>query len=133
MKYLLDTNILSPLIRNSDRTIRKRIAQRGPSNIATSVIVIGELMYGARKKASAAMEARIIGVTERMTILPLNEEVAPLYGQLRADLAAGGELIGANDLWIAAQALTESLTLVTRNEKEFRRVQGLAVENWAES
>lgn len=97
-----------------------------------SVITYGELIYGAEK--SAKREAALERLRELITLLPalpMPETAAETHGSIRATLEAKGEMIGNNDLWIAAHALASNLTLVTNNEREFRRVPGLKVQNWA--
>jgi tRNA(fMet)-specific endonuclease VapC len=100
--------------------------------LAMSVVVYGELVFGeamsSRRDEAAAHLAALI---ETVQVLPLPLEAARRYAEIRAGLARAGRPIGSNDLWIAAHALAEDLTLVTNNEREFRRVPGLRVENWA--
>jgi tRNA(fMet)-specific endonuclease VapC len=95
------------------------------------VITYGELLYGARKslQRTLALE-RLRELVHFLPALPLPATAAEAYGTIRSELEAKGELIGNNDLWIAAHALAAGLTLVTNNEKEFRRVGGLKVQNW---
>ena len=112
-RYLLDTNILSDVIRRPDGIVSRHIERAGEAAICTSVVVAGELRYGAAKSDS-----------------PRIKEVDEAYGALRADLERTGSVIGANDLWIAAHALALDCTIVTANEREFGRVDGLALENW---
>ena len=96
------------------------------------MIGYGELLYGATKSArrTAALE-RLRELVRLLPALALPESAAETYGAIRAELETKGEMIGNNDLWIAAHALTAGLTLVTNNEREFRRVRGLKVQNWA--
>lgn len=97
-----------------------------------SVITYGELFYGAMKSAQRGMALeRLRELAQLLPALPLPETAGQTYGTVRAQLEAKGEMIGNNDLWIAVHALTSGLTLVTNNEKEFRRVQGLRMQNWA--
>jgi tRNA(fMet)-specific endonuclease VapC len=97
-----------------------------------SVITFGELLYGAAK-SMRRIEAlgRLDELKLLLHVLPLDEAAADAYGVIRADLESRGELIGNNDLWIAAHSLSAGLILVTNNEKEFSRVKGLKVQNWA--
>jgi len=130
MRYLLDTNILSDLIKSPRGRAAQRIRQLAANTIYTTIIVAGELQYGAIKKASAPLRQRVGAVLEAITILPLDAACAETYGQLRARLEAGGQSIGSNDLWIAAHALSQGMALVSANVREFSRVQGLNIENW---
>jgi tRNA(fMet)-specific endonuclease VapC len=96
-----------------------------------SVITYGELRYGIQKKKMGPEPLlRLEELTQLIQVQPLQLGVAGIYGEIRAGLSAKGELIGANDLWIAAHALFMGLILVTNNEREFKRVPNLKVENW---
>jgi tRNA(fMet)-specific endonuclease VapC len=111
--------------------VLQRFHKLRPGEAALSVITYGELLYGAAKSAqrTAALE-RLRELVHLLPALALPESAAETYGAIRADLEPKGEMIGNNDLWIAAHALAAGLTLVTNNEKEFRRVRGLKVQNW---
>jgi tRNA(fMet)-specific endonuclease VapC len=130
--YLLDTNMVIYFRQKRSETIMRRFAQLRPGEAAISVITYGELLYGAMKSLapSSAVE-RLHHLMQELHPLPLPESAGETYGRIRADLAAKGEMIGNNDLWIAAHALAAGLTLVTNNEREFRRVRGLKIQNWA--
>ncbi len=130
--FVLDTNIISDLVRNPRGRAAARLALAGvgDTDIATNVIVAGELRYGCLKAGSARLTARVEAVLREIEVLSLKPEVSTRYGELRRDLEARGTLIGQNDLWIAAQALSAEAVLVTGNEAMFRRVEGLVVENW---
>ncbi len=134
VSYLLDTNILSDLIRNPQGPVLQRIEAVGEEAIATNVIVAAELRFGAVKKGSAALTERVDAILSRLNILPLENGFDEIYGTIRADLEAKGTPIGAHDLLIAAHVrylCNESdWVLVTANEKEFCRVDGLVIENW---
>lgn len=130
--YLLDTNIISDIIRNPDGPAARRILQIGAKNIFTSIIVAAGLRYGCAKKDSPKLRARVEGILESMTILPLDIPADADYAGIRADLEAAGQTIGMNDLLIAAHACATGLTLVTDNMREFSRIRGLNVENWLE-
>ena len=129
-KYLLDTNVISDLMRYPEGPIAEKIAVVGESAICTSIVVAAELRYGAAKRNSKALANHVNVVLSSMEVLPLTAPVDRLYGQLRANLAELGKPIGPNDLFIAAHALAEELTLVTDNTGEFHRVGGLSVVNW---
>lgn len=128
--FLLDTNILSDLIRHPQGVIAARIAEVGESEITTSIIVASELRYGAERRGSARLSAQLEAILELLPILPLGDDADAHYGRLRADLERRGTPIGANDMLIAAHALSIGATLVTDNVREFERVEGLAIVNW---
>src|SRR5437660_1160904 len=129
-RYLLDTNILSDLVRNPSGRIADRIAEIGDRQICTSVIVAAELRYGAAKKGSRQLTRQVAIVLGSLDILGLEAPADVTYGELRARLEQTGNLIGPYDLLIAAHALSLGLTLVSDNEREFSRVHGLSIENW---
>ncbi|MCE7795373.1 type II toxin-antitoxin system VapC family toxin [Sphingobium sufflavum] len=128
--FLLDTNILSDLIRHPQGVIASRIAEVGEAEIATSIVVAGELRYGAERRGSPRLTAQLEDILELLPTLPLGDEADIHYGRLRADLERRGTPIGANDMLIAAHALSLGATLVTDNVREFERVTGLAIVNW---
>lgn len=130
MRYLLDTNIVSDLIRNPHGPVTRRIGEVGEAQVCTSIIVTAELRYGATKKASPRLTAQLEAVLAVLEILPFEAPADIVYGRLRADLERSGRPIGGNDLLIAAQALALDHTLVTDNHGEFARVDGLRCENW---
>lgn len=130
MRYLLDTNILSDLIRNPQGKVAERIGEVGEDNICTSIIVAAELRYGAAKRNSPRLTEQVETVLGALEILSLEAPMDETYGELRAQLERQGRPIGTNDLWIAAHTLCLGYTLVTANEGEFQRVEGLLVENW---
>jgi tRNA(fMet)-specific endonuclease VapC len=128
--FMLDTNIISDLVRNPGGRAAARLAEVGDEDVATSVIVAGELRYGCVNKGSARLTERVEAVLREIEVLSLKPEVSAHYGEIRLDLEARGLPIGLNDLWIAAQARSAEAVLVTDDEAEFRRVKGLVVENW---
>jgi tRNA(fMet)-specific endonuclease VapC len=130
MRYLLDTNIVSDLVRNPQGKVAERILKVGETKVCTSIIVAAELRYGAEKKQSPRLSAQLEAVLGALEILPLEKPADASYGSLRARLERAGKPIGANDLLIAAQALALGYTVVTDNEKEFSRVRQLNLENW---
>lgn len=129
-RFLLDTNILSDMVKHPTGKAAKKIASVGESAICTSIIVASELRYGSVKKGSAALSSRIEALLTAIDVLPLEPGADVRYGEIRNTLEKAGTPIGANDLLIAAQALSLELTLVTDNVREFSRVPGLVVENW---
>ncbi len=130
MRYLLDTNIVSDLVRNPQGRVAQHIRKIGEGQVCTSIIVAAELRYGAAKKQSARLTAQLQAVLGALEVLPLEAPADTTYGALRARLEKAGRPIGANDLLIAAQALALGYTLVTNNEKEFAQVKDLPRENW---
>jgi len=130
MRYLLDTNIVSDLIRNPQGRVTSRIREVGEAQVATSIIVAAELRFGAAKKGSTRLSAQVDAVLGAMEILPLEEPADRAYGLLRARLEKRGLMIGGNDLLIAAQAISLGFTLVTTNEREFAKLNDLRCENW---
>lgn len=129
-RFLLDTNIVSDLVRQPQGRVAAKLAEVGEDAIATSIIVVAGLRYGAAKKASPRLTKQLEAVLGAMEILPFEVPADEHYGELRAALEAAGTPIGANDLLIAAQALALDMVLVTDNAREFERVAGLRVENW---
>jgi len=132
-RFLLDTNICIHIRRRRPPAVLARFQQLKPGEAVLSVITYGELVYGAEKSQFREQASRQLA--ELASLLPVMElpfRAGEIYGSIRAALEAEGCTIGNNDLWIAAHAKAASLILVTNNEREFRRVQGLAIENWAE-
>jgi tRNA(fMet)-specific endonuclease VapC len=132
VKYLLDTNIVSELVRRPQGVIADRIAAVGEENVCTSVVVAAELRYGAAKRSSAALTAQVEAVLDVLEVVPLEPPMDRTYATVRTALEARGTPIGGNDLLIAAHALALGCTLVTDNVGEFSRVESLAHENWFE-
>ena len=128
--YLLDTNILSDVIRNPDGAVARHIEKVGPKEIFTSLIVAAELRYGCAKKGSPKLLARVKGLLETIPVLPMDTPLDVEYGRIHSELEAAGQTIGMNDLLIASHASALGLTMVTDNTSEFSRIQGLSVENW---
>ena len=130
-RYLLDTNILSDLIKQPAGTVARRIISLDNEELlCTSIIVACELRYGAYKKNSPALIRKVDQLLEAVAILPLEEQMINEYAKLRTILENGGTPIGSNDLLIAAQAKSLNLIMVTGNVREFSRVPDLRVENW---
>ena len=130
LRYLLDTNILSDLIRQPHGPVANRIAAVGEDTICTSIIVAAELRFGAAKSGSARLADRVDVILSALEILPLETPVDRHYAVVRGELARRGTPVGPNDMLIAAHALSEGLTVVTANVGEFARIPGLSVENW---
>ncbi len=130
--YLLDTNILSDLIKHPTGIVARRIATVSEDAVCTSIVVACELRYGAAKKGAPVLSERIGQLLTTIDVLPLEEDADQKYGEIRAALEKAGTPIGANDNMIAAHALSQGLTLVTDNLGEFSRIPGLKLENWLE-
>ena len=130
MRYLLDTNIVSDLVRQPQGIVARRIAAVGEAEFCTSIVVAAELRYSAARRNASRLTAQVEAILARLDVLPFEAPADATYGLLRAALERAGTPIGANDLLIAAQALTLGHTLVTDNEREFSRIDGLMRENW---
>jgi tRNA(fMet)-specific endonuclease VapC len=132
-RYLLDTNILSDLVREPRGTAATQLARVGEQRVCTSIIVSAELRYGAAKAGSPRLTERVELILSALDILPLEPPADQHYAEIRHHLARQGQPIGPNDLLIAAQARSQNLTLVTANTAEFTRVPALRVENWLDA
>lgn len=128
--YLLDTTILSHLIRQPQGAVAERIADVGETNVLTSVIVACELRYGAAKRGSRRLTRQVEAVLGALTIRPLESDAERLYASIRVVLEKKGTPIGAHDMLIAAHARALGAVCVTDNVAEFTRVPALKVENW---
>jgi len=129
-RYLLDTNIVSALVRDPRGRVTTRIRAVGEANVCTSVIVAAELRYGATKRGSARLLAQLEAILGALEVVSFELPADSVYGEVRTQLERAGHPIGGNRLLIAAQALSLRCCLVTDNQREFERVEGLAVENW---
>ena len=133
MHFLLDTNICIYIAKANPPAVRARFARYAAHELAMSVITLGELRFGAEKsQARERALATLAHLVATTPVAPLDEEVARHYGQIRCELQKRGLPIGNNDLWIAAHARAKGWILVTRNTREFERVEGLQLENWAD-
>jgi tRNA(fMet)-specific endonuclease VapC len=130
MRYLLDTNIVSDLVRNPQGRIARRIRTIGEAQVCSSVVVAAELRYGAAKSGSPRLSAQLDAVLGALDIVPFEAPADAVYGRLRARLEAAGQPIGANDLIIATQAVMLEYAVVTDNMREFGRIDDLHCENW---
>jgi tRNA(fMet)-specific endonuclease VapC len=130
MRYLLDTNIVSDLVRNPQGKVAERVFKAGETQVCTSIIVAAELRYGAEKKQSPRLSAQLEAVLGALEVLPLGKPADATYGEIRTRLEQAGEPIGGNDLLIAAHAISLDCVLVTDNVREFARVKSLSIENW---
>lgn len=130
MRYLLDTNIVSSLVRDPHGSITEHVRAVGEANVCTSIIVAAELRYGATKKGSSRLLAQLEAVLGALEVVPFEAPADSIYGTVRATLERAGQPIGGNDLLIAAQAIAYGCIVVTDNQREFERVSELSVENW---
>ena len=127
---MLDTNIISDLIRNPQGKAFKHVTRVGEQNICTSIVVAAELRYGCIKSGSPRLLRAVADVLSEITVLPFDVPADDHYGMIRCELEAAGKPIRGNDLLIAAHACATEATIVTANDDEFKRVRGLKVENW---
>jgi tRNA(fMet)-specific endonuclease VapC len=127
---MLDTNIISDLIRNPQGMAAKRIAKVGEDMVCTSIVVAAELRYGCAKSGSKKLLSAVDDLLAEIDVLPFDAPADVEYGEIRVGLEAVGRPIGGNDLLIAAHALATEAIIVTANADEFERVRGLKVENW---
>ncbi len=131
MLYMLDTNICSYIIRNKPENIKEKLkATEMHHTIALSTIVVSELLYGAKKKRSEKLFDLILSFVENFQVMEFDKNSALAYAEIRLDLESRGDIIGSNDLFIAAHAKGCDAILVTNNLKEFEKVNGLSVEDW---
>jgi tRNA(fMet)-specific endonuclease VapC len=130
VRYLLDTNIVSDLVRRPQGRIAQHISEVGEAQVCTSVIVAAELRYGAAKKGSRRLTAQLEAVLGALDVLPFEAPADEAYDLIRARLEHAGQPIGANDLLIAAHAMAAGCVVVTDNKSEFGRIEGLPRENW---
>ena len=133
MRYLMDTNILSALVRSPCGPVFEQIGERGESSVYTSVVVAAELRYGVARKGSERLSRQVEAILDALDIAAIGPPADRIYGDIRWHLERAGSPIGANDLLIAAQALSDDSILVTDNTQEFERVPGLKIENWLRS
>ena len=132
MKFMLDTNIIAYARNNRPEDVLQRLLQHRPEDICISAITLAELEYGVYNSLRPEQnQLALMTFLSSIAVVPFDADAAREYGLIRADLKKKGTLIGANDLLIAAHARALGVTLVTNNTREFERVEGLKVENWA--
>jgi tRNA(fMet)-specific endonuclease VapC len=130
--FLLDTNICIYAIKKHPKKVIEKIISHNPDLICTSSIVVSELLYGVQKSSQSAKNLdALTKFLSPMTILPYSYREAEAYGKIRTELEGKGKIIGPYDMMIAAHAISVDAILVTNNPKEFMRVKGLKIENWA--
>lgn len=131
LQYMLDTNICIYIAKQQPASVLNKFQQLAVGRVGMSTITYGELKYGAAKSNNAAKANGIIDeLANLIPPLPLPTDAADYYGKVRGRLEKAGNIIGNNDLWIAAHALAMKLILITNNVKEFSKVHGLRTENW---
>ena len=131
MRYMLDTNICSYILKNHPAAVKLKFEEVGAGNICISAIVLAELYYGAaRHPKGIVIRREIDNFVSRLVVIPWDENAADHYGAIRASLEKAGTLVGAMDMFIAAHARSCAATLVTNNLKEFDRIKGLTLLNW---
>jgi tRNA(fMet)-specific endonuclease VapC len=130
-RYMLDTDTCSYIMKRSSQSVIKRLRAVPVSDVCISVITKSELLYGVEVSPRRTQDATALqAFLPHVEVLGFPDEAATHYAQIRADLKKRGQMIGANDLFIAAHARSLGLRLVTNNTAEFSRVKGLALENW---
>lgn len=129
-RYLLDTNIISDLVKQPQGKVAQKIAEIGDTAVLTSIIVAAELRFGCAKLGSARLTDRVELLLAEIPVLDFDKAASRVYAELRASLEKRGMLIGGNDLLIASQALSAGAIMVTANTDEFARIEQLSVENW---
>ena len=129
-RFLLDTNILSDVIRNPRGRVAARIADVGEGAVHTNILVAAELRFGAAKKASERLIGQVERVLSVIDIMPFESPADAAYARIRVKLEASGALIGGNDMLIAAHAMATGCTVITDNQREFAKIDGLPVDNW---
>jgi tRNA(fMet)-specific endonuclease VapC len=130
--YMLDTNICIYIIKHKPPEIKARFQRYKPGQIVISTVTYAELWFGAQRSAERQRALALLQAFVRdIPVAPLGSKVGEAYGEIRARLERKGRLIGNNDLWIGAHAAVLDVTLATNNEREFKRIDGLSVENWA--
>ena len=130
LKYLLDTNIVIYVLKRRPKEVLE-IFNTNASRMAISSITLSELIYGAEKSPNVDKNLEAIEeFVSHLEVLPYDAKASQHYGQIKASLEKRGEIIGENDIHIAAHAISQGLILVTNNLREFKRVPNLALENW---
>ncbi|HEY0116387.1 MAG TPA: type II toxin-antitoxin system VapC family toxin [Allosphingosinicella sp.] len=130
MPFLLDTNIMSDIIHRPKGLAARRFRHHPLDQIMTSIVVAAELRFGMLRKSASIQQARLAELFNQLPVVPFETPADLFYAELRVELERRGTPIGANDMLIAAHALALDCVLVTANEREFRRVPDLRVENW---
>ena len=132
LRYMLDTNIVSDLVKNPSGRVASKVREVGDQGLGVSVIVAAELRFGCAKRGSPALTRQVEAVLSALLVAPFGQPADAEYADIRNQLERSGRMIGPNDLLIAAHARALGVPLVTQNSAEFARVAGLKVENWLE-
>ncbi len=132
LRYMLDTNIVSDLVKNPSGRIASKVREVGDEGLGVSVIVAAELRFGCAKRGSSVLTRQVEAVLSALLVAPFDQPADAEYADIRNQLERTRRMIGPNDLLIAAHARALGVPLVTRNSAEFARVEGLRVENWLE-
>ena len=131
-RYLLDTNFCIALIRRASERAERRLVESDVIDVAVSAVTVAELEYGVAKSRKPELNReKLDRFLQPLQILAFDDDAALAYGASREKLEARGEMIGPLDMLLASQALGRDLTIVTNNTREFRRVEGLRVEDWS--
>ena len=132
LRYLPDTDIVIDTTKRRPPQVREAF-NRHADQLAMSTVTLGELVFGAQKSRQPEPNLRVVeGMVARLTVLAFDEDAARHFGEIRAQLVGAGCPIGPYDMTIAGHARSRGLVLVTNNRREFERVSGLRLENWAE-
>ena len=132
MRYMLDTNICIYAIKNKPESVLRRLKEHDPAEICISSITYAELVHGVEKSQAREKNRLALALLlSRIEIIDFDDRAGECYGAIRADLERKGTPIGVMDMLIAGHALSLGYTIVTNNTREFERVNGLAIENWA--
>jgi tRNA(fMet)-specific endonuclease VapC len=130
-RYMLDTNMCIYIAKHRPPEVRARFERLKPGQLVMSATTYGELCYGASKSTQQGKAlSQLRELVQDVPVEELDSNASEAYGEIRAKLEKEGRLIGNNDLWIGAHALALNLTLATNNEREFKRIPGLSLENW---
>jgi len=133
-RYMLDSDTCSYVMRRSHESVLKRLAKVPVSDVCISVITKSELLFGVEVSPKRRQdEATLAAFLRYVEVLDFPDKASSHYAKIRADLKSRGAMIGANDLLIAAHARSMGLTLITNNTREFGRVRGLSIDNWAKN
>jgi tRNA(fMet)-specific endonuclease VapC len=131
MIYLLDTNICIYIINQQPAQVLQRLIQAGRESLVISAVTVAELAFGVAKSTRPDSQAKLENFLSKFPIVDWGQDAAWVYGNVRKALEAKGQRIGERDLLLACQALALDATMVTNNTREFERVEGLKLENWA--
>jgi tRNA(fMet)-specific endonuclease VapC len=131
MMYMFDTDMISYLIKGSSAALKDRVLKHKPGELTVSALVCAELLYGAKKKGTQAIEKKVTNFLDRIQKVDFDLRAASSYAAVRTELEKTGMPLDTMDLLIAASALATGAVLVTHNVKHFSRIKGLKVEDWS--